>query len=90
MVYCGYGLSSCATGIVGSPSDDERGIAAEERIGHTLQQSGAFRELIDGQLIDVRVGNPDPRNLRSDIRHLNGDIGRQLTLKRRVPLLRVA
>ena len=63
---------------------------AEVRIRHALQQRRALRELLDGQLIQVRVGNADAGDLRADVGHLDRDVRRELALHRRVPLLDVA
>ena len=70
-MYSGYGLSSCAA--------RDRRIAerrrarddAEVRIRHALQQRRALRELIDGQLIQVRVGDADVGDLRADVGDLD-------------------
>ena len=58
MVYCGYGLSSCARGIVGSPSDDDRGMVPKYGFGTRCWQRRALRELFGGQLIQFVSGIP--------------------------------
>ena len=89
-MYCGYGFSSCATVIVGSPSDDERGMMPKYGLATRCQQRVTQRELLDRELIEVRVGNADVRDLRADVRDLDRRVRRQLALHRDVPLLHVA
>ncbi len=63
---------------------------AEKRIRHALQQRRAQRELLDGQLIQIGVGDADVRDLRADVGDLQRDVRGELALEGRVPLLDVA
>jgi hypothetical protein len=63
---------------------------AEVRIRDALQERGSERELVDRQLIEIRVGNADVRDLRARVGHFDRHIGRQFMLDRCVPLLDVA
>ena len=63
---------------------------AKERVGHAPQERLALGEFVDGQLVQVRVGNADVGDLGTDVSHLHGDVWCELALKRRVPLLGVA
>ena len=53
-----YGFSSCAREIVGSPRTRPWN-GAEKGVWHTLKQWRAFRELIDSELIQIRVRDAD-------------------------------
>jgi hypothetical protein len=46
--------------------------------------------LIDGQSIEIGVRNTDARDLRPEVGDFDGDIGSELTLSRRIPLLHEA
>ena len=63
---------------------------AEVRIGHAFCQRGAQRELIDGQLVQVRVRKADEGDLRTHVRQLERDVRAELALHGGVPLLDVA
>ncbi len=64
--------------------------AAEEGVRHPLLQRGALSELLDGQLIQIRVRQADPGDLRPGVGDFHRDVRRELALDRRVPLLHVA
>ncbi len=63
---------------------------AEERIGHRLLQRRTDGELLDRQLIQVRVRDAHVRDLRADVPDLDAHRRGQLALNRGIPLLGVA
>ena len=54
--------------IVGSPSDDERGMMPKYGFGTRVEQRAPERQLLVRQLIEVAVRDADVRDLRSEVR----------------------